>query len=241
MRYIAILLALLLCMVLLTVQLDSIGKDVKTVASDIHALRREQIDLAQRVDKLSVPILPPPLPVWEPNPDIPLDAELQKYASEMCYLYGVPYEVLLAVIEHESGFNPNAIGYNRNGTHDSGLCQINSVNHAWLLEQGIDVHTPAGNIHAAVVMLGGWIQKYDLETALRCYASGEHGAIELGRGKWFAEEITKHKKATGDAATSTGGRQIKGTVIVPKEWGFVKRDYLLEPLMRKEGMTYLHV
>jgi soluble lytic murein transglycosylase-like protein len=42
--------------------------------------------------------------------------------------YGVPPSLALAVAQHESGFNSNAVGHNSNGTQDYGLMQINTIN-----------------------------------------------------------------------------------------------------------------
>ena len=44
------------------------------------------------------------------------------------YIYGIPETILLHLIETESNFNPNAINYNKNGTIDYGLMQLNSSN-----------------------------------------------------------------------------------------------------------------
>jgi soluble lytic murein transglycosylase-like protein len=40
--------------------------------------------------------------------------------------YGYPLEVLIAICQHESKFNPKAVNYNKNGTVDKGLFQTNS-------------------------------------------------------------------------------------------------------------------
>ncbi len=45
-------------------------------------------------------------------------------------------------------------------TNDYGLMQINKVNHGWLLEQGIDPMTPAGNIEAGVLFLSDYLTAY---------------------------------------------------------------------------------
>jgi len=43
--------------------------------------------------------------------------------------YEVPVQLLRAIAQVESGFNPRALNLNANGTHDIGLMQINS---SWL-------------------------------------------------------------------------------------------------------------
>lgn len=62
---------------------------------------------------------------------LPLPYEHQEYLYNLCVQYGLDYEKTLAVMEHESKFNPNAIG----ATSDFGYFQINSINHQWLSEK----------------------------------------------------------------------------------------------------------
>lgn len=62
---------------------------------------------------------------------LPLPYEHQEYLYNLCLQYGLEYEKVLAVMEHESKFNPNAIG----ATSDFGYFQINSINHQWLSEK----------------------------------------------------------------------------------------------------------
>lgn len=57
--------------------------------------------------------------------DIPLSDSLQRYIYEICADEGVPVTLALAMIEHESGFNPEVIS----STDDYGLMQINAINH----------------------------------------------------------------------------------------------------------------
>lgn len=48
------------------------------------------------------------------------------YAHKMSEKYAVPYEILINLIYYESLFNKNAVNYNKNGTKDIGISQINS-------------------------------------------------------------------------------------------------------------------
>lgn len=124
------------------------------------------------------------------NPDIELTAELQEYAYWECVRAGVDYELMLKLMQHESRFQVNAVGYNTNGTRDYGLCQINEVNHAWLLrDHGLNVHDPRDNISAGVLIVSMWQEKYpDDVQALACYAAGEQGMLS-GGGYRRAREI----------------------------------------------------
>lgn len=63
--------------------------------------------------------------------DVPLSDSLQRYIYEICADEGVPLTLALAMIEHESGFNPEVVS----STNDYGLMQINAINHEWLEEK----------------------------------------------------------------------------------------------------------
>lgn len=62
---------------------------------------------------------------------LPLPYEHQEFLYNLCLDYGLDYVKVLAVMEHESKFDPNAIG----ATSDFGYFQINSINHQWLSEK----------------------------------------------------------------------------------------------------------
>ena len=105
-----------------------------------------------------------------------LDYDLQVTMQACCEEYGVPYALALAVADVESRFDPDATS----NTNDYGLMQINQVNHGWLLEQGIDPMTPAGNIEAGVLFLSDYLTAYgDPELAVMAYNCGPSGAQNL--------------------------------------------------------------
>lgn len=105
-----------------------------------------------------------------------LDYDLQVTMQACCEEYGVPYALALAVADVESRFDPDAAS----STNDYGLMQINQVNHGWLLEQGIDPMTPAGNIEAGVLFLSDYLTAYgDPELAVMAYNCGPSGAQNL--------------------------------------------------------------
>lgn len=105
-----------------------------------------------------------------------LDHDLQVTMQACCEEYGVPYALALAVADVESRFDPDAAS----STNDYGLMQINQVNHGWLLEQGIDPMTPAGNIEAGVLFLSDYLTAYgDPELAVMAYNCGPSGAQNL--------------------------------------------------------------
>lgn len=107
--------------------------------------------------------------------DIPLSDSLQRYIYEICAEEGVPVTLALAMIEHESGFNPEAVS----STDDYGLMQINSVNHNWLEEKyrTADMLNPYQNVFCGISIIGGYIEKYeDFDKALMAYNMGNYGA-----------------------------------------------------------------
>ena len=58
--------------------------------------------------------------------------------------------------------------------------QINSVNHEWLLEKGLDPMTHAGNIEAGIYIISQYLQSYgEPELALMAYNCGPSGARKL--------------------------------------------------------------
>ena len=118
-----------------------------------------------------------------------LDHDLQVTMQACCEEYGVPYALALAVADVESRFDPDAAS----STNDYGLMQINQVNHGWLLEQGIDPMTPAGNIEAGVLFLSDYLTAYgDPELAVMAYNCGPSGAQKLwASGTYHTEHSTK--------------------------------------------------
>lgn len=107
--------------------------------------------------------------------DIPLSDSLQRYIYEICADKNVPVTLVLAMIEHESGFNPEAVS----ATDDYGLMQINTVNHEWLAEKyrTADFLNPYQNAFCGITIIGGYIEKYeDYGKALMAYNMGDYGA-----------------------------------------------------------------
>ena len=107
--------------------------------------------------------------------DIPLDREQQDIVREISEEYGVPFELVLAVMQVESGFDVDAIG----GGNCYGIMQIHQINHPALESQlGIkDWLSLSDNTRAGCYMLGKLLDKYQDETrALMSYNMGEGAA-----------------------------------------------------------------
>lgn len=107
--------------------------------------------------------------------DVPLSDSLQRYIYEICADEDVPVTLVMAMIEHESGFNPEVIS----STDDYGLMQINTVNHEWLEDKyrTANMLNPYQNVFCGVSIIGSYIGKYeDLGKALMAYNMGDYGA-----------------------------------------------------------------
>jgi soluble lytic murein transglycosylase-like protein len=106
--------------------------------------------------------------------DIPLSSELQQYTYDLSKEWGVDLELVFAIMDEESDYHPNAIGHNSNGTKDYGIMQINSSNHASLMDKlGItDFLDPKQNILAGIDMLSECYYPNDIHRTLMCYNNG---------------------------------------------------------------------
>ena len=107
--------------------------------------------------------------------DCPLSHDLQDYIRELCSENGIPMSLVIAMIDVESSFNPDAIS----STDDFGLMQINRCNLGWLRTQGVtDIFDPYQNVYAGILILS---QCYNgnMSKALMEYNLGAGGASEL--------------------------------------------------------------
>jgi len=91
-------------------------------------------------------------PVWADSP-----IQYDHCFNQAAQRYQVPKEVLLAIAEQESAFNPRAVnGSNKNGSTDYGIMQINSWWIPRLKQFGVqspdDLFDPCLNIQ-----IGAWI------------------------------------------------------------------------------------
>lgn len=114
--------------------------------------------------------------------------EDQRMVFDICEKYDVKFSLVMALIEHESGFDADA----RSKTGDSGLTQINDINKEWLAELGFeDVMDPAQNVEAGVYILSGYLENYETAPALMAYNMGEANAAALWERGIFESEYSR--------------------------------------------------
>ena len=146
-----------------------LGKAISPTKAETITVYKYKDNLTYKADKL---------PKVEKNHyyNIPLSHSLQDFIYEICADEGVPVTLVLAMIEAESGFNPEIIS----PTNDYGLLQINKVNHEWLKKsyRTADMLNPYQNVFCGIKIIGTYIKKYkgDINKALMAYNMGDYGA-----------------------------------------------------------------
>lgn len=108
--------------------------------------------------------------------NVSLSMEIQDYIFQLCKENSVDPVLIFAIIETESGFNPNCVSR----TNDYGLMQINKCNHNWLEKQyGVDNFLdPKQNLLCGISMISAHLKNNngDWTKALMCYNQGTMGA-----------------------------------------------------------------
>lgn len=108
--------------------------------------------------------------------DVPLTEELQDIIIDAAESCGVDPVLVLAVIEKESGYNPDASGDNGKS---QGLMQIWRSAHKKRMKKlgAVNLYDPRDNVIVGVDILAEKLEKYeDAEKALIAYNAGDAGA-----------------------------------------------------------------
>lgn len=130
---------------------------------------------------------------------------------DACFAYvGAYYHVnpllLRAIAAQESGFNPNSIGKNANGSYDIGVMQINSSWLPRLARAGISasrlISDPCLNIAVGALILKKNIDSYGMSWT----AVGAYNASSKGRRAIYAGAVAHHLVAELDAIQKVRGR-----------------------------------
>lgn len=110
--------------------------------------------------------------------EIPMSEDWQRYVWSICEEREVSPFLVYGMIQQESNFNPNAIGYDG---QDIGLMQIRKMNHGWLNElagRTLDYTNPYDNILAGVILIDSILEDNDgdITKSLMSYNMGPTGA-----------------------------------------------------------------
>lgn len=108
--------------------------------------------------------------------DVPLTEDLQDIIIDISEKRGVDPALVLAVIEKESGYNPDASGDNG---RSQGLMQIWRSFHEKRMEKlgAVNLYDPRDNVIVGIDILAEKLEKYeDTEKALIAYNAGDAGA-----------------------------------------------------------------
>lgn len=108
---------------------------------------------------------------------IPLEYDLAHQLVESCLEHDVPLELAIAVMEQESGFQPDAVNP---VTGCYGLYQLSPR----FFPSGL---TPAENIKAGVGYLGGLLELYDGDQARA--ATGYYYGPSERTSSWYSDEV----------------------------------------------------
>ena len=108
--------------------------------------------------------------------------------------YSVSSALLYAIARVESGLNPTAVAWNRNGTRDIGLMQINSTWLPTLARYGVterDLLEPCTSIHIGAWILAGNIARlgYTWE------AVGAYNAANPSLRRAYVRKVHRHLPA----------------------------------------------
>jgi soluble lytic murein transglycosylase-like protein len=105
--------------------------------------------------------------------------------------YQVSSALLYAIARTESGLDPQAIGRNRNGSHDIGLMQINSAWLPTLAAHGIDeraLFEPCTNIQVGAWILAGKVARLGYTWD----AVGAYNAANPALRRAYVDRVRRH-------------------------------------------------
>lgn len=126
--------------------------------------------------------------------DIKLSVDKQKYAYNMCKRYGVNYELFLALMYVESGYNSKSTG----SGGSVGMCQIMNSNLSYLNKRigTTNLYDPYQNIKAGAYWLSRYIKSWSDES------SGETLEMNVLNSYNWGEGGYRNYLAKGNSASS---------------------------------------
>ncbi len=124
-----------------------------------------------------------------------LKNEIEQAVDKASSKYHVPKELIYAIIDQESSFNPYSVNHNKDGTTDRGLMQINYDHNIDIMKefnikdknQLFDINT---NIEVGTAILARDFQKYgNWPTAIKAY-----NGIKANNWDYVKSVLSKIKK-----------------------------------------------
>ena len=183
------------------VMLASVGLIIGgMVVAQIALAAEEPLEPAEPVE-IVVDELPEP-ETW----DVPLEKDLQLFIADLCEEMSIEPELVLAMIEQESQWNPEAVG---DGGRSFGLMQVQRWCHKDRMNRlGCDdLLDPYQNVLVGIDILAEKMAKYDTTgEALTAYNAGDSGAYK----HYFSKGIYANdyaKQVLARAAELKGGDQ----------------------------------
>ena len=123
--------------------------------------------------------------------------------SQAARQHSIEPELLRAIAEVESGQMPDAINYNKDGTRDIGLMQINSRHLSRLESQGITeqrlLAEPCLSVEIGASVLAGFIARYGYNwTAVGAYNAGNSPHRQAARLR-YARKVWQRYRVLAQA------------------------------------------
>lgn len=153
---------------------DSMKKKEKVVRPVVKKVVKKELDKKVKKQQFVKKDVSSEKPKSIYNKNIDMPKSHQEFLYMLCEKRGLNYKKTLAVIQHESGFNPNAT----NATHDFGYFQVNQVNHATLAQK---LHTENNPFNPYINMKWG---TYLLSELYKDYESQGYKGQGLDDAVW---------------------------------------------------------
>ncbi|KVL84440.1 lytic transglycosylase domain-containing protein [Burkholderia stagnalis] len=121
--------------------------------------------------------------------------------------HGIDPLLLAAIAKVESALNPRAMNWNRNGTYDIGLMQINSSHLPRLIKAGVThkrlIDEPCTSIDTGASILAGFIDRHGYTwNAVGAYNAGSAPKREPARKAYATKVWREYRALTSDRDAS---------------------------------------
>jgi len=115
--------------------------------------------------------------------------ELEAMIAAAATRHGIRPELLRALVQHESGFDPNAVG---DGGRARGLCQLHPEACSDVGANWLHMFNPAANLDAGASYLAVMLDEFESErTGLAAYNGGP-GTMRHGPGARFFDQAVRY-------------------------------------------------